>query len=219
MKKKIYLNAGHGGIHPITKKYCTFPTDGKFYTFAENGITAYEGQTNRIFANLFGVAMIGTDIEIVQTHHNFWDRANQDRLARANLDFTNTKPDKALWLSWHSNAVGMQSTGKSLEPRGYSIYTSQGNTQADDCATLIFNEQRKATAKFGVTFRQDLQDGQPDYDINFEELAYSKMPAVLIENLFFTNYEDYKLLLNSEYQLATVQATKKAVLEWFNKVN
>lgn len=215
--KTIYLNAGHGSINPSTGKYMTFPTHGKFYEFVGKGYTAYEGQTNRLFASLFQKAMQATGIRVVMVHHAFLDRYNQERIAIANQDYYSTKPEKALWLSWHSNAYGMSAKGASQEPRGYSIFTADGESPADNCAKLIFDEVRKATEqKFKTSFRADYTDQNPDFDIDFEELYYTAMPAVLIENLFFTNYEDAMLLLNKEYQKAVIEATKKAVLQWFN---
>lgn len=217
MSKVIYLNAGHGGMHPQTGTYMTFPTHGKFYEFVGKGYTAYEGRTNRIFAQLFETAMEGTGIQIVRTHHPFLDRQNTERTQIANAHFMRTRPKKALWLSWHSNATGMDSRGESQPARGYSIFTSAGETSADSCAKLIFEETQKATqARFGVTFRSDMRDGNPDFDINFDELAFTFMPAVLIENLFFTNYEDAMLLLDKSYQEAVIKATKIAVLKWFD---
>ncbi len=215
-KHTIYINAGHGSIDPATGKYMTFPTHGKFYEYEGRGYTAYEGVTNRIFAMLFEQAMQNTGIRIVRTYHRINDMDNYQRTQIANADFMRTRPDKALWLSWHSNAFGMQSKGQSQAPRGYSIFTSEGETTADSCAKLILDETELATAKrFGIMFRKDMRDNNPDFDINFDELTLTYMPAVLIENLFFTNYDDATLLLNKDYQQAVIQATKTAVLKWF----
>jgi N-acetylmuramoyl-L-alanine amidase len=202
----------------------TFTGHGKFYHFTEHNQTAYEGELNRVYAKMFEEAMQGTGIEIVKVFHPFMDRYNQERIAIANQDYAKTKPTKSLWLSFHSNAYGMASSGASQEPRGYSIFTSDGESPADDCATLIWQKTKEATEVLGMTFRADYSEGydrkkaaQPDYDINFEELAYTMMPAVLIENGFFTNWKDVLLLQDKTYQQAMIKATKEGVLQWFNK--
>jgi N-acetylmuramoyl-L-alanine amidase len=44
--------------------------------------------------------------------------------------------------------------------------------------------------------RFDTSDGDHDKEANFYVIKAAKMPATLIEVLFFDNYSDYKLLTN-----------------------
>lgn len=220
MKKPvIYLNAGHGGIHPITKAYMTNPADGKFYHFTEAGkvvFSAYEGETNREFARAFHTAMKDTGIDIVPVYHAFLDTPNSERIRIANSHFWQNKVQKALWLSFHSNAVGVVSKGESQAPQGYSIWTTDGVTPSDKIADIITGEVKKIAPNFGIKILEDRSDYDCDFEANFYELYYTNMPAVLMENLFFTNIKDAKLLKNTAYQKAYAQAVKTAVLQWFN---
>lgn len=209
----IYLNAGHGGLDPITGEYKTFPTDGKFYHFLnpnEVFFSAYEGHTNRIFAEMVGKELEKLGAQIVKTYAPVEDRLNRDRLLIANSHWAKAKQEgkRGLWLSFHSNAIGMNHTGTSQEPRGLCIFTSPSATESDAFAKTWLGEILIASKGFGITNRGCLE-------ANFEELVGTSMPAVLIENLFFTNIDDAKLLVNPVYQRAITQATKEAVLKHF----
>lgn len=52
----------------------------------------------------------------------------------------------------------------------------------------------------GLKLREDYSDKDPDKEENFYLLKNTICPAVLIENLFMTNKEDYKTLLSEEGQ-------------------
>ena len=47
-----------------------------------------------------------------------------------------------------------------------------------------------------IKFRSDIEDGDHDRERNFFVLKKTAMPAVLIEHLFFDNYEDARLLMD-----------------------
>lgn len=209
----VYLNAGHGNIDPTTGKYKTFPQDGKFYQFLEKGkvtFTAYEGQTNRYFADQLALKLVALGAEVVKTYHPIEDRLNQDRLFIANSHWAIAKQagKRGLLLSFHSNAVGTSYQGASQEPRGLCIFTSVGKTESDQFAEVWLQNIMQKTKAFGITNRGLLE-------ANFFELTGTLMPAVLVENLFFTNIEDAKLLINSDYQQAIVEATANALLSYF----
>lgn len=209
----IYLNAGHGNLDPTTGKYKTFPQDGKFYQFTEAGkvvFTAYEGQTNRYFADQLALKLVELGAEVVKTYHPIEDRLNQDRLFIANSHWLKAKQagKRGLWLSFHSNAVGTAYQGASQDPRGLCIFTTAGKTESDQFAQVWLNAITEKTKPFGITNRGLLE-------ADFYELTGSAMPAVLIENLFFTNLEDAYLLRTPKYQQAIVEATVNALLSYF----
>lgn len=209
----VYLNAGHGGIDPVSGKYRTFPQDGKFYQFTQAGkvvFTAYEGQTNRMFADQLALTLVEFGAEVVKTYHPIEDRLNQDRLFIANSHWAKAKQagKRGIWVSFHSNAIGTSSQGASQEPRGLCIFTSAGKTESDQFAQIWLQNITEKAKPFGIQNRGLLE-------ANFFELTGSAMPAVLIENLFFTNIEDAKLLIDTNYQQAIVEATINALLSYF----
>lgn len=214
----IYLNAGHGNVHPQTGKYMTFPQDGKFYQFIKDGkitFTAYEGQTNRIFADALALRLVELGAEVVKVYHPIEDRTNQERLFIANSHWAKAKQagKKSIGLSFHSNAVGTRHQGESLEPRGTSFFTSVGKTESDQFAQ-VWQEKIKEEAE-----QPYIISHRGIFEADFYECVASAMPWVLFENLFFTNLEDAHLLYDTKYQNGIVEATVKALLSYFAPKN
>lgn len=215
--KVIYLTAGHGSFEKGVNY--TDPRWGKVYHFIENGkriFSAYEGETNRIFAKKFMEAMKGAGIQVIQMHHDLLDMPHNTQIQRANAHFVRNKPTKALWFSMHSNALGSKSEGASIPTRGYSAWTSIGETKSDKIATLVIDAVTPICEKYGMpVLRQNWGDGDSDYEANFDETALTFMPAVLNELGFFTNLVDAKLLKNENFQNEIVTAYKEAILQYF----
>ena len=90
------------------------------------------------------------------------------------------------YLSIHSNAGG---------GHGSEIYTSPGNTKSDAIATIFGKEFIKEFPKRKL--RTDYSDGDLDKERRFYVLTKTKMPAVLTENFFMDNFEEFKTLLNT----------------------
>lgn len=105
--------------------------------------------------------------------------------------------DKVILISVHVNAAG--NGDKWFNARGWSAWTSVGHTESDKVADYLYEA---ATEKFlpkGLSIRQQLfPDGDPDYEENFYILKHTKCPAVLIENFFMDNKEDYTYLLTED---------------------
>lgn len=218
----LYVNAGHGGLDSAGN-YRTFAHDGKHYEIVDNAgstiMRNFEGVTNRIFATLIMDKARKLGAEVIQIHENIIDTWNWQRTQKANKHYAVSMQDKSkrqrryLWLSLHSNAFASTFKGLSTSPRGIEIFTSIGKTFSDDIASLIMKELENDLQVFNVPFRKDFSDRDGDKEANFEELVSTAMPAVLIENLFFTNETDAKLLLNKEYQTTFTDAVIKALLQ------
>lgn len=118
------------------------------------------------------------------------------RAARANSYAAEYGKDKCLLISIHANAFG--DGEKWNNARGWSVYTTKGKTKSDDYATIVFNEAQKLLPQYGMTLRRDMGDGDPDFEENFTILYKSTMPAILTENLFFTNKTDVEFLMSEE---------------------
>jgi len=221
-KPVLILDAGHGALDQ-QGNYKTFPTHGKRYTFQEHGnTTAFEGVLNREYANEIARLAQDAGFEVVKVYHEAEDRYNYERVRLANEAVARLKPEKALFYSQHFNAFGMEASGLSQDPRGYSIFTSVGETAADGCASEIVDSISPVLEKYGMPLRKDYTDGRnaagklnPDFDTNFEVLAYTAMPAVLCEGGFFTNWEDFQLLLRKDFREAFCKATFEGIVRWF----
>jgi len=220
MKKIIvYIDAGHGGIHPQTGKYMTPAHIGKLYTHEatkkEKEFTVYEGLINRQIAEKLMKLLEMREIPYRQIHHDYYDRSNIERCSTANnfaaMDRANGFTP--IFLSFHSNAFGYNAKGKGENPKGWSVWTTKGNTESDKIAEIWDEETRKIVGE-AITYRADLSDGDSDFEENFTVLIGTAMPAVLVENLFYTNREDAKLLLSVEYQQKSALAALNTIIRY-----
>ena len=195
IKGTVFYDCGHGGIHPNTGKYVTAPSK----MFKHEGFEFYEGVKNREFGMMTMQKLSAKGILVVPVFHEWEDTPLSRRTMVANL--YNRNIQKGIYVSEHSNAT------PSHKARGFSIWTSPGQTMSDVYATEFI---KRYTEVFGSEIRimKDMSDKDPDYEAKFHVLTVTDMPAVLFENLFFDNEEDVKLLLDEEYKdkYTTLQA-------------
>ena len=96
-----------------------------------------------------------------------------------------------IMLSLHNNAQGMGT--KWLNARGFSAYTSKGQTKSDKIAEVLINQFISFFPQLKT--RIETVDGDKDYEQNFTVLM-GNYYAVLLEILFQDNIEDV-VILNS----------------------
>ena len=182
----IILDCGHGGVDSLGK-YTTAPA--KMFTFS-NGEVAYEGKLNREIGKRVGdyLTELGYCPLYTVAPSDSKDVSLKNRVTFANkFNSSNT-----IFISFHSNA------SDSHTARGFEIWTSIGETRSDIIATYIGEE---ITSEFSeLKFRSDYTDKDIDKESNFYVLKYTNCPSVLLENLFFDNYDDYKLLCSESFQ-------------------
>jgi N-acetylmuramoyl-L-alanine amidase len=198
MKKKIVLiDNGHGGVIGGVPQ-----TAGKRSPDFGKGIL-YEGVTNRAIAKKTLALLLGAGINAVELVPEVTDISLGERVRRANK----YKADESIFISFHSNAGDEKASG-------WEIFTTKGKTDSDAIAEAITSEMKKAFPK--AKFRTDTTDGDSDKEEDFFVLKKVACSAVLIENFFMTNKEDYLLLLSEEGQnkmaKAVFEAVKKIVL-------
>lgn len=111
--------------------------------------------------------------------------------------------ERTIMLSLHVDAFGDGSEWTS--PSGFTIFTSRGETDADDYATTIGLALKKQLPHERWRFDFGLSPGEIKKDLdresNFTVIAgYQGTPTryagILIENNFMTNREDVKKLLS-----------------------
>lgn len=114
-----------------------------------------------------------------------------ERARRANLICAKAGSMNVILISIHCNAAG---NGQWMKARGWSAFTSKGQTQADIVANYLYDEAERQFA--GQKIRKDMSDGDPDWDEGFYILRKTVCPAVLTENFFQDNEEDVEYLLS-----------------------
>lgn len=125
----------------------------------------------------------------------------KERVARVAAYCRTYGKENVILVSVHVNAAGNGKEWKTA--RGWSVWTSPGQTPSDDLATVLWREACTELKKgaYAATLanpekavRSDFTDKDPDYEACFYLLTKTPCTAVLTENLFQDNKEDVAFL-------------------------
>ncbi len=179
----VVVDPGHGGADPGA---------------VNDRLGLREADLNLELAGLFKglTERAGFDVILTRDRHVFVSL--DERVEKSNL----AHPDA--FLSFHINAAAAESA------HGFEVWTSPGQTPADDLATAIFG----AMLKVSPTGRTDYDDGDPDKEARFFVLRYTSAPAVLIEFGFISNDEEAGKLDDLDNQLNLVTAVLEGLRAW-----
>lgn len=117
-----------------------------------------------------------------------------ERANRANRVKCNNPDKRHLFVSVHANAHGNGSEWTSA--RGWSVFTTEGQNNSDKLAECLFEVAEKMLPEYGMTVRRDRSDGDNDWESNFTVIKNANMPAILVENMFYTNVKDTEFMLS-----------------------
>ena len=202
----IILDPGHGGID-AQGKYVTSPN--KMFQFP-NGEIAYEGFYNRIIARK--IHSILTHIENIRVLSTVDIFGHEDIPLRDRVKFINRFNKKTtILVSLHSNA------SPNHNARGLEIWTSIGRTRADKLAKYIAIEMMENLKRYDVTYRFDYVHNKYSKEAQFYVLRHTKCPAVLLENLFFDQEDDFRLLNNNDFLDELAISIVEGLLEFKNR--
>jgi N-acetylmuramoyl-L-alanine amidase len=186
-KYHILIDNGHGNN-----------TSGKRSPYSACGelpvLDYYEYKWAREMAGMIvsELKSLGYDAQRIVTEE--YDVSLSERVRRVNSACDKYGASNVILISIHSNAAG--SGSKWMTARGWSAYTTRGNTKSDILCECLYDE---AGINFrGLTIRKDMSDGDSDLEADFTIIKNSKCPAVLSENFFHDNIEDVRYLLSSE---------------------
>lgn len=138
----------------------------------------------------------------------------RERCARANAWCGRLGNDKVLLISIHLNASG--NGGQWMPASGWEAWTSPGQTKSDRLAECLYDAAKRFLPP-GTRIRTDLTDGDRDKEARFAILTGTRCPAVLTENLFMDNREDYRYLLSPEGRQAIINLHLHAILQYLGK--
>lgn len=191
---KILIDNGHSRQTP-----------GKRSPLFDDGVTRfYEWEWNRKIARELHKRLCEEGIcNVLLVPEDDYDVPLTERANRANKYGKDN-----LFISIHINAFGDGKTWNSA--RGWSVWTTKGETRSDKIATVFWNTAREELP-MDVSLRKDMSDGDPDWEANFTVLAKTKCPAILTENLFMTNKDDVRFLMSKEGFDAIVNLHLKAI--------
>ena len=117
--------------------------------------------------------------------------------------------ENPIFISIHVNAAG--SDGKWHNAQGWSVFVSpKGSKNSKKLATLMTGEARKTGIKVRVP-----KLGQEWWEGNFTVLNKTRMPAVLVENLFQDNEKDVEYLESEEGKDVLSDIIIKGILAYY----
>ena len=119
------------------------------------------------------------------------------RVNRANKKYEEAKKEglSAFFISVHVNAA---KNGEWYSARGWSGWTSKGQTKGDKLADCLYEAAHEILDPKKIQIRKDKSDGDEDWESNFYVLKNTNCPACLTENFFMDNKEDVAYLLSEE---------------------
>ena len=169
-------------------------TAGKRSPVLPDGTQFFEYEFNRDIVKRIAkkLAKLGIEFRILVPEIDV-DVPLSERAARANKYCAEYGAGNCFFISVHANAG---SNGKWQKGRGWSVYTTKGDTNSDKYATILYEEAEKLLPGCGMTLRKDISDGDPDFEENFTVIYKTKCPAVLTENLFMDNMTDVLFLMS-----------------------
>ncbi len=206
MYKNIILDFGHGGIDRHGN-YTTAPN--KMYRH-DNGETAYEGVINRQIGGI-----IKSYLRVHNQRLNIITTVNEDDPRDLSLSYrvrvaNELDKDETIFVSIHSNA------SPNHNARGFEIFTTVGETRSDQLATSIGNSVRSFYDRVNLKLRTDFSDGDLDKEVDFYVLRKTKCPAVLLECLFFDQWNDFSHLKSPQFQRDFSWHVYKGILQFID---
>lgn len=204
---KILVDNGHGNN-----------TKGKRSPYSTCGVAPeiefYEYKWNREIAQpiVKHLKEMGYDAELLVPEEK--DISLKERVKRVNNICSEYGKNNVIVISIHSNAAGDGS--KWMGGRGWSAYTSKGNTKSDILAEYLY----KAAENYFVDkkIRRDMSDGDSDEEANFYILKNTLCPAVLTENFFYDNVDDVKYILSDEGKEDVINAHIDGIREYLKSI-
>lgn len=136
-----------------------------------------------------------------------------ERVLRVNEACAELGAANVVLVSVHCNAAGNGEEWKNA--RGWSVYTSKGQTQSDELATMMYVEAGHNFA--GQTIRREFSDKDPDWEEDFYILKKTKCAAVLTENFFMDNQSDVSYMLSLEGKRQIVKMHVDALINYVAK--
>ena len=165
---------------------------------------------NRQVADLIldGLLSAGVDASLVVTETN--DVSVRNRVNRVNTICNRLGASNVLLVSIHANAAGNGSAW--MNAKGWSCYTSPGQTESDKVAEFLYKEFEQEFSERRI--RTDNRDGDRDWEEDFYVLQKSNCPAVLLENFFYDNREECAWMLQDETKRRIAGAAVKGIIKY-----
>ena len=139
------------------------------------------------------------------------------RVRRVNKLCDEVGADNVILISIHCNAAPPDD-GQWHRARGWSAYTTKGETESDKLAECLYIAAEDIFKKNGLkVLKYGTDPGQKDWEENFYILKNTRCPAVLTENFFMDNKEDIKYMTSTEGRKSIVQVHIEGIEMYLKK--
>ena len=196
---KILIDNGHGSNTPGKRS-----PDGRFleYKYTREIATAVVQH----------LQYRGFDAQLLTPEE--YDVSLRARVERVNTWCRQLGRRNVCLVSIHTNAAG---NGKQwMFARGWSCYTSKGQTAGDRLATCLYKAAELYLS--GHKIRKDYSDGDPDFESDFTILSRTLCAAALTESLFYDNPEDLSFLESSLGRQAIIDLHVKGIINYVSHI-
>ena len=137
-----------------------------------------------------------------------------ERVNRVNNVCKEFGKENVLLVSIHANAAG---NGKKwMTAKGWSAFTTVGDTQSDTLAECLYDEAEKNF--YDRKIRTEKSDGDRDWESNLYICQKTKCAAVLTENFFYDNEDDVKYILSEEGRKAVIKTHVNGIINYVNDI-
>lgn len=176
-------------------------TPGKRSPKLPNGKQFFEWEFNRDVVKRIaaGLEKLGIKYHIL-VPENDKDISLTTRANRANEYCKKYGTKNCFFISVHSNAYGDGSTW--TDPGKWSVWTTVGVTKSDEYGKVLYDVAMDYLKPYGFTCRDGKVQGNgnagPDYEENFTVIYKAWCPAILTENLFYTNKKECEWLMTDK---------------------
>lgn len=197
----IIVNAGHGGISPITGEYSTPASMGKRFKHPvidgqefHNQGWFYEGVFNRQFTLEFIAQANRNGWLTFPVYHNWKDTPLRTRTDLAN-DISRSLGLNCIYLGFHSNAGGGAARGF----RNFYHHNSSNSKTLSHCISANVAPYCESWGSRSPRPNREAWIAENPAKGAMHETSATIMAANLLEMLFFDNREDAKLLMDKEF--------------------
>lgn len=174
-----------------------------------------EWEYNREIAKRVQRILLSYGIDTRLVVEDDWDMSLKQRYLKVNKVCDKYGAGNVIMVSIHCNAA---SNGQWSNARGWSVWTTKGQTNSDKLADELYIAAQSYLPQHGMTLRKETyNDGDVDYEKNFTVIYGAKCPAVLTENLFMDNKIDCTWLLTEEGKETITNIHVDGILKYMEK--
>ena len=198
----VMLDNGHGEETPGKRS-----PDGKFreYAYTREIVSMIKSKLEELGIEYYIVVPETRDVKL------------KTRVSRANKKYEEIKKQgkKAVFISVHVNAA---KSGEWYTARGWSGWTSKGQTGGDKLADCLYKAAHEILDPKSIKIRTDKSDGDEDWESNFTVITETSMPACLTENFFMDNKEDVAYLTSEEGKQDVVNIHVEGIKKYIKNI-